>query len=350
MEPHPLTDDLNFILDETGPAFWQHWHGKNLFITGGTGFFGCWLIESLTWAADQYQLNTHITVLTRRPDLFAQRVPHLAHHSAVTLWSGDVCDFTFPDGPFSTIIHAAADTGTRLTQENPIRIFNTTLTGTQHVIDLALRQKYARMLFISSGAVYGRQPPDLPRIPETYAGGPYPLNQHAAYAESKRAAELLCSLHHYQHGLDVVIVRPFAFVGPYLPLQAHFAIGNFIHNGLNHQPIKINGDGTPLRSYLYASELAIWLWKILREGNSDGVYNIGSEEVYSIAQVADQVASHFMPMPEVQIAHQLDPKQPPERYIPSTEKVRTELGLNQKIDLNTAIERTIQWAKTIKGT
>jgi dTDP-glucose 4,6-dehydratase len=108
-------------------------------------------------------------------------------------------------------------------------------------------------------------------------------------------------------------------------------------------PIQVGGDGTPFRSYLYAADLAVWLWTILFKGKSSRPYNVGSEEAVNIAQLAHIVAKSFKPNLHVAIATPPVPGNPSQRYVPMTNRAKKELGLEPRIELPTAVAKTILW-------
>ncbi len=337
---NPLAADLDHVLNHTRDL-WDELRGARIFITGGTGFFGCWLLESFLWANYKLDLKARAVILTRQPDAVRQALPHLMLDPAITLHQGDVRNFEFPKGEYSHIIHAATDASAKLNNENPLLMLDTIIAGTRHTLDFAVHCKAEKFLLASSGAVYGKQPSDRTHIPEDYMGAPDSLDPRSAYGIGKRTAEQLCALYAKQHGVHSTIARCFAFVGPYLPLDAHFAIGNFIRDGLNGGPINVQGDGTLLRSYLYGADLAIWLWTIMVNGQSLRAYNVGSEVSLSIAEVAKKVAEQFNPNVTVEIREVPNSKKPVERYVPSTRCAKNELGLNTWISLLDSIDRTI---------
>ncbi len=335
-----LAQDLDDILDSTS-GLWEELRSQQIFITGGTGFFGCWLLESLIWANDKLGLNVKIVVLTRSHDSFRKKATHLANHSSIEFIIGDITSFDFPKGNFSHIIHAATEASARLNQENPLLMFDTIIQGTRHTLEFAKLCQAKKFLFVSSGAVYGLQPSDLTHMPEDYVGSPNPTHAESAYGEGKRAAEMLCTLYSKQYSFEAKIARCFAFVGPYLPLDTHFAIGNFISDGLRGGPILVN-DGTAYRSYLYAADLTIWLWTILFKGQSCYPYNVGSEEDIKIDDLAHLVAKAFSEAVEVQIS-QVPVSSKSNRYLPLTKRALLELDLQAKVSLSDSIKRTISW-------
>jgi nucleoside-diphosphate-sugar epimerase len=340
--PSISATDLELILSETSPL-WDEMRDQRLFITGGTGFFGCWLLESFAYINRELRLNAKVTVLTRDPATFAKKCPQLANDPSITYIVGDVRSFAFPDGEFKYVIHAATEASAKQAGEEPLEMLSTIIDGTERILNFAARHGTKKFLLTSSGAVYGKQPQQLTHIPEDYLGGPDPLDPASVYAEGKRISEQMCALYSRGSELECKIARCFAFVGPHLPLDTHFAIGNFIRDTMNGGPIAINGDGTPTRSYLYAADLVIWLWTILFRAPSMQAFNVGSEQAISIAKLAQTVVSVLDPRVPVTIAMQPSPKQALQQYVPLTQNAQEQLGLQQTVDLAEAIRRTATW-------
>jgi dTDP-glucose 4,6-dehydratase len=338
-----LADELDGVLEGTS-SLWEELRGARVFLTGGTGFFGCWLLETLLWANDRLRLDASVVVLTRDSAAFARKASPLASHPALSLQNGDVRTFDIEQGTFSHVIHAGTETAAPLTAADTLGVFDSIVGGTRRVLDLARRSGARRFLLTSTGAIYGPQPPGVTHISEEHTGGPDTVNPARAGAEAKRAAEMLCAIY-ADARLQPTIARCFAFVGPYMPLDAHLAAGNFIRDALRGGPINVAGDGSPLRSYLYAGDLAVWLWTILLRGQPMRPYNVGSETTVSIGDLAHAVARRFSPQAEVRIAKTTDNGAPVDRYVPSTARIRTELGVTATVDLDEALARTARWHK-----
>ncbi|HET7891570.1 MAG TPA: NAD-dependent epimerase/dehydratase family protein [Candidatus Sulfotelmatobacter sp.] len=337
-----LAPDLELIAANT-QGLWAELRGERVFITGGTGFFGCWLVESFCYMNQKLGLGAEATILTRNPEAFGQKCPHLASDPAIKLQAGDVRNFSFPAGEYKCVIHAATEASAKQAAEAPLEMLSTIVAGTERALEFAATHGTTKFLLTSSGAVYGKQPPDLTHVPETYAGAPDPLNPANVYAEGKRTAELLCALYQKRAGLDCKIARCWAFCGPHLPLDQHFAIGNFIGDVLAGRPILIQGDGTPRRSYLYAADLAVWLWTILFRAPALVPFNVGSSHDVSILELAQLVARTLSPETEIRVARQVATGALPLRYVPCVDRAREVLGLRPTVELEECIRRTAAW-------
>ena len=340
--PIPVAD-LDEILAATRPL-WEEMRGERIFISGGTGFFGCWLVESFLHANRSLQLGASATVLTRNPESFLQKCPHLRGAEGLELLAGDVRDFAFPAGKYRFVIHAATEASARQMAEHPHQMLSTILAGTERMLTFAANVGTRKLLLTSSGAIYGTQPPAITHMPETYTGAPDPLLPTSVYGEGKRAAELMCALAASPE-LEIKIARCYAFVGPHLPLDTHFAAGNFLGDALAGRTIKIASDGSSVRSYLYAGDLATWLWTILFRAPSMRAYNVGSEEAVTIRELAAATAQAVNPAVVVEVAQAIDSKRVPHCYVPSTARAREELNLRQMISLHEALRRTAAWHK-----
>lgn len=310
----------------------------SLLLTGGTGFFGRALLRYLISSENP---NLQIFLLSRDPDAFRTNYRCYAQANQLVLLQGDIQDHSsLPwNHAFTHVLHAATDS-TLGPQLSPLKRFNQIVEGTSNILELAVATGAKRFLLTSSGGVYGPQPPDLSTLPEDWTGSPNLADPGTAYSQGKRAAEHLCTLYRQAHGLQTSIARCFAFIGPDLPLDVHFAIGNFIRDALTADAITVAGDGSPLRTYLDQSDLAHWLWTLLLEGKDGETYNVGSDEVVSIAQLAHLVRDLIAPDKPVHILGHLEPSTDRNRYIPNIDKARRLHGLRVTVRLAEAIRRT----------
>ncbi len=335
------------VLALARPSF-ETLRGTRLFLTGGTGFFGHWLLESLLHANRELALELRATVLTRNATAFRAKSPHITADPAITLLEGDIRSFAFPAAPHTHIVHAATDSGGQQADQPAYELAESILEGTRYVLQFARATGARRLLYTSTGAVYGRSTA-LPHTPESFPGAPDPLQLASSYDEAKRMAEHLCVAYAHGTALEPVVARCFAFVGPHLPLDAHFAIGNFLGAAMHGERIHIKGDGTPRRSWLYMSDLAAWLWTLLAQGAPNRAYNVGSDEGYTIAEAARLTAGTLRPdghggsaLP-IQIDGTPNLAAPLNSYVPAIDRAREELGLRVTVPLAEALRRTAAW-------
>lgn len=332
-------EDLQRCHDVLGIETWRSLAGQSIFMTGGTGFIGKWLLATLLDADKKLGLDCRITVLSRDPWAFQRYWSDVP--GRVNWVEGDVRSFPITKQKFDVIIHAATDV---VAQLSPLDVFSTCLDGTRRVLELARQCEASWLLLVSSGAVYGPLPVGMTHVPETHMGGPDPLLPSSAYGEGKRVSEWLCSQAATKN-FEVKIARVFALVGPHLPLDKHFAIGNFLRDAMAGKQIVIQGDGTPHRSYLYAAEMAAWIWAVLVKGKPGRAYNVGSEESISIIRLADRIIGLIdCKSPVFTLQSNLSGRDWA-HYVPATDRARRELGLPAPMDLDEAILRTIRWVE-----
>jgi nucleoside-diphosphate-sugar epimerase len=339
--------DLELILERTAPL-WEEVRGHRILLTGGTGFFGRWLVESFCFVNELLGLGAEVTLLTRNPEAFARKCPHLASNPAVKPHSGDVRNFLFPEGEYKYVIHAATESSAKQAPEDPVEMLSTIIAGTERTLEFAATHGTRKFLLTSSGAVYGKQPADVMYVPESYAGAPDPLDASNVYAGGKRTSELLCAIYQKKSSLECKIARCWAFCGPHLPLDQHFAIGNFIGDVLAGRSIQIQGDGTPRRSYLYASDLAVWLWTMLFRAPALVPFNVGSSHDVSILELAQTVVATLSPRTEICVARKAVSGAAPLRYVPCVDRASEMLGLRQTIGLEECIRRTAGWYRELR--
>ncbi|OQW92081.1 MAG: hypothetical protein BWK78_02760 [Thiotrichaceae bacterium IS1] len=329
-------------------TLWEKLRGENLFITGGTGLFGHWFLENLVEANQFGNLDIRATVLTRNPIAFQQKAPELLLNTGIQLHSGDITNFEFPKGEYSQILHLATTSAIESFQgEEQLRKFHTLVNGTERVLQFAGYCGVKKVLFTSSGVAYGILPEGMQLISEDYCGAPDTTQPNSALGQAKRTAEYLCAYYADKYDFDYTIARCFSFVGPRLPLNLHYAIGNFIRDALWADAITVKGDGTPVRSFLYMADLVVWLLTLLVKGQSSRIYNVGSDQPITIRDLAYLIREILCQDKPVQIlgdtTHNIG-HFARNWYVPNIHRARTELQLEVWTSLDEAIRKTAEAA------
>ena len=317
--------------------------GQHIFISGGTGILGTWLLELITVLNECHDFGLKVTVFSRSARTFVTRWPHLGHQPWVKWQEGDIRHLTELPRDVRYVIHAAALTDRRLFASQPTAVAEVNSQGTLRILRAAnLLEDVQKFVLLSSGLVYGAQPWDLPQIDEKFAGPLRCNDVNSVYAESKRFAEVAAQCAISESKLPVVTLRPFAFVGPYQSLELPWAVTDFIRDSFSGGPIRIMGEGVTVRTIMYASDYASWVLAALANGRARETYNVGSAEPVDLLTLARTITRFFSPVPEIrlrvgQAGHDRN------RLVPDTAKIRQDLGLDQTVPLEAALEKTIVW-------
>jgi nucleoside-diphosphate-sugar epimerase len=305
------------------PEHFKILSGKTLLVTGGTGFVGRWLIDSFLFMNEVYNFGSQLFVLTRDPRRFLEKNPIYNNVASLHFIEGDICTFEIKQ-PIDFCIHGANYYKHPGTTSDHIQTFETSFNGTRHLIDVCREVGCKRILYLSSGAA------------STSTDSSF-----SSYVEGKRIMEWLAL--NYARNMENIIVRCYSFIGPHLGLDSHYAVMNFISSAINKEKIVIKGDGSTIRSYLYAAEMCHWLWTALVSGKANEIYDVGSDESISMEGLAKKILSLSPTRLEMEILGHNSSGLAPSRYLPDVSKTKKELGLEQRISLSDAISRTINF-------
>lgn len=338
---------LNTAIQACPAALLEPLRSSRILVTGATGFFGHWVLRALLQL--NYQgFGISVQCTSRQPASFLAANADVAASPDIHWLTGEASQFASTNAQSGTthILHMAASADARLYQNDPAAAARTIIDGTWGCIELA-RRTGAHLHLVSSGAVYGSRlrSHGPAREDQIEQRAPDPLNTGHAYGNAKRMAESLVAC----AGLpDYSISRPFAFVGPMLPLDLHFAAGNFVADASANRPIVIQGDGQPLRSYMHPADLAVWLLACMADRPRGRVLNVGSDQAVSIAELAQLTSSLASSPAPVVLSRQTSGDDPP-AYWPSIDRAR-DLGLELSISLSDSIAQTLAWARQRSAT
>tara|TARA_B100000886_G_scaffold340345_1_gene309339 strand:+ start:3785 stop:4735 length:951 start_codon:yes stop_codon:yes gene_type:complete len=312
-----------------------------LFI-GGTGFFGKAFLNYIKSNNPSY-INS-MTIVGRSAERFLNKNKEFSEISNVNYVYGDILkDISYLSKfNFTHVIHAAADS-TNVTELSDTHRYEQIVEGTKNVLNF-VRDHFpmSKLLFVSSGGVYGKMPPNKKSFSETDVLESDILDSSSIYAISKREAEHLCLHYHDKYNLNISIARCFCFSGIHLPLDVHFAIGNFVNDVNNNNNIIIKGDGESVRSYLDQDDLIEWFIEILKNDSfKQTIYNIGSEDSISIKDLAMLIKKLSNKKIEVEILNETNNNLRKTVYVPDCKKIRKKFNLVQKVSLSESIAKML---------
>lgn len=317
--------------------------GTKILVTGGTGFMGKWIAEMVSYLNETQLLDIKLYLLSRDTEKFKKDVPHLYEKAFISLIEQDVRNLHDLPEDINFVIHAAGSPDNRDHVSQPLRTIETFYKGTNAVLDAATRlPALKKLIHISSHQVYGRNDAE-PLMEETFLGLIEPNHINHVYGKAKIAAETLCAIYRNQFRLPIITLRPFAFIGPYHDLEKPWAINNFIRDGILGSPIRIIGNGSTVRSYLYASDMAYWVLKTLTLGVVGETYNIGSNQPISLEELAKKIQQAINPSLEILSKSSKENYTNISKLVPDTNKITKALCVKECYIIEEAVNRTIVW-------
>jgi dTDP-glucose 4,6-dehydratase len=316
---------------------------QHIAVTGGTGFLGTWIAEMVAALNDQYRLGITLDLFARNINDWAQKYPHLSKRADIELKSQDVrSPFEFARNT-NFVVHAAGIPNNRVHSSDPLRVYQTTVSGINNALEAASQlHNLTRFVNVSSCLVSG--PPARPGPLAETDYFPLPCGQlHTVYAEAKRAAENLAAVYRSQFRMPICTIRPFTFAGPYQELDRPWALNNFLRDVLTGSDIRIHGDGSARRSYLYGSDAAWWTLAALIKGADGAVYNVGSPNAVTHLELVQSIGERASPKPRVVLNTMPIKQGRQDDLYPDTTHTQKSLGVTQTCTLAQAVDKSWRW-------
>lgn len=345
-----VNDDLQSIVKALGKDA-EKLAGKTILISGGSGFLGSYINQAikllnksvLKRKCKVISVDNYITGTDKKNFLGSIEDRHF--------------DFIYQDvrlpilfrEKIDYIIHAAGLASPYYYQKYPLETIESAVIGAKNLLELARMKRVKGFLFFSSSEIYGNPEPKYIPTPEDYAGHVSSVGPRACYDESKRLGETLCLVYHQQFGVPVKIIRPFNVYGPGMKIDDYRVIPTFISKGLEGGQLPVHGSGNQTRTFCYVSDAVAGFFKVLLSGKNGEVYNVGNEKpeitMYQLAQILVKSLTNGAEIKLIDYPNSY-PAGEPQRRCPDLTKIRTELGYQPLVDLESGIKRTLEWYRS----
>jgi len=316
-------------------------------ITGGAGFIGSHLTEAYLENGDEVyiidDLSTgsveNIRPLQENPE-FSGRLFFFENNileKDIMLELTGICDVVF---------HMAAAVGVRYILENPLASIKTNIQGTDNVLSLCVKFK-KKVLVASTSEVYGKHLHAPLVETDNIIYGPSSKFRWS-YAASKLMDEFTALAHHRTNGLEVIIARLFNTVGPRQTGAYGMVIPRFVQQALAGEPLTVYGDGSQTRTFTYVKDVVCALMSLMASRETVGeVFNVGGTEEISILDLATRIIEKTGSTSKIELilyeaAFEKD-FEDMQRRVPGIEKIRRATGFTPETDLDTILDRVIDY-------
>ena len=316
---------------------------QHIAVTGGTGFLGTWIAETIAALNDEYRLGITLDLYARNVNDWAQKYPHVSNRSDIRLKSQDVRSPFEYSRNTNFVVHAAGIPNNRVHSSDPLRVYQTTVSGIHNALEAASQlDNLTRFVNVSSCLVSG--PPNRPGPLTETDYFPIPSGRlHTVYSEAKRAAESLAAIFRSQFRMPISTIRPFTFAGPYQELDRPWALNNFLRDVLTGSEIRIHGDGNARRSYLYGSDAAWWTLAALVNGADGATYNVGSPTAVTHLALVNLIGEYLSPKPRIVLNTVLSKQGQQDDLYPNISTTQKDLGVNQTCSLERTVDKAWRW-------
>ncbi len=353
-----VQNDLELIVDQLSAEL-PVLAGRNLFVAGGAGFLGYYLVQAPLFWNRRHPDAQPIRVLVL--DNFSRGMPGwlraLGSDPHLRLIEHDITQpLPAALGDQEYLVHAASIASPTYYRLRPIETMDANVNGLRYLLEYCLKQQQRGhpvegVLFYSSSEIYGDPTPDNIPTPETYRGNVSCTGPRACYDESKRYGETLCVNFARQHGLPIKVARPFNNYGPGLKISDRRVIPDFARDILAGQDMVVLSDGTASRTFCYVADAVTGYYKILVKGTAGEAYNIGVETPeITVMELAERLAALGRELIGYtgQVVRRTSADRDylidnPVRRCPIIVKAREQLGYQPQITLDEGLRRSLIW-------
>lgn len=315
--------------------FWPQ--GKSFLITGGTGFFGRWLLETIHWIESKKSFQNRFYILTRQtPENILKKIPVLSNHKLFQIIQKDLGHPLQFDFPIDYVLHAATDVA--VFKSGSDVDFSSAVTGTANVLQAVSTKHLQKFLYVSSGGVYDKEYQEDVKEQQLPLSNQFlDLKELSTYALAKRKSE---SLLYAALATKLCVARCFAFVGPYA--DPKMAVMQMIESKVSQQKIQVNSPEV-IRSFLYPSDLVVILLSLLLCETRHDTYNVGSSEKINLKDLAEMIDQLSEPNGVFVKVQKSVSSLASSVYFPNTQRLQSEFKYVFSVDLKTALKKTFQF-------